>query len=96
MDALMAGISSGRYQVHVRAESLVVTDIVVYPGGMRAMNVIAAAGDINDMGELLDAIDARRASQGIERLQVIGRKGWARALKAKGLKPIAVVYAREI
>lgn len=77
--------------------SAMVVGIRVYPSGMRVGHIAAAAGD---MDELRDVIGPRAAQWGRERgcrmAMLEGRPGWARALKDHGWEHHQAVLLREL
>lgn len=65
-----------------------VCEVRDYPGGARAIQVLVAAGDMNDViGPLREQAEEWARSVGCTDVIVESRPGWARALRQFGYEP---------
>lgn len=63
-----------------------VTQIIVFPG-VKACRYVTLGGDVHgDFEAITDLIEEWAATQGCERMEIIGRPGWAKALKDFGYR----------
>ena len=74
--------------------SAMVTEIVGYPNGSHC-RIWLAGGNYDELRELeRDRLIPWARQRGCRRIELVGRKGWARRLK--DYKEVAVVMAKEI
>ena len=74
--------------------SAMVTEIVGYPNGSHC-RIWLAGGEYDELRELeRDRLIPWARQRGCRRIELVGRKGWARRLK--DYKEVAVVMAKEI
>jgi len=74
--------------------SAMITEIVGYPNGNHC-RIWLAGGEYDELRELeRDRLIPWARSQGCRRIELVGRKGWARRLK--DYKEVATVLAKEI
>jgi hypothetical protein len=87
-------ITSGGAQLWCGAASVIVTQIVVYPR-LKACRIWLAGGDMAELTEtMLPDVEAWAKAKGCKRMQVVGRKGWARVLR--DYREPSVVLEKEI
>lgn len=84
IEDLEAKIAHRRAFLFPGANSAVVTEIVEYPGGERAMQTLWACGDIEEVVALAPGIEATARMMGCTCMIVEGRRSWERVLKASG------------
>jgi hypothetical protein len=61
----------------------------------RALHLWLAGGDMDEIvGDLIPRAEAWGREQGCEKVTVMGRKGWERALAADGYRPAAVLLMK--
>jgi hypothetical protein len=82
-----AAILSGRMQLWPGSKSMAVTEIVEYPR-KRVLNCFLAAGDMDEIVDMISSAAAWGRAQGCESLTLSGRKGWERVLSPHGFKPV--------
>ncbi len=78
--------------------SVLITEFIEYPR-YRAFRLWlggAAPGQLRDLMALTEHAVAWAKAEGAERVIVMGRKGWARALRHYGFQPMCHVAARSI
>ena len=92
---IVDGISSGRLQLWPADNSCLVTEIVAYPQ-KKVLNVFLGGGELEEIAGMHTDVIAWAKAQGCEALTVSGRKGWERALKRHGWKPLHVTLTKEI
>lgn len=78
-------------QLWVRGNGLIVTEIDLYPEGP-VLNFWLAAGDLDDVLDLLPDIYEWGRGRGCERATMLGRKGWGRVLADDGWGPSSLVH----
>lgn len=78
-------LESGGAQYWETPNAAMVTQVLNYPGGAKAIRSIATAGDLEDIISVLaPQIEAWAADQGCTHSLVEGRDGWRRSLKHRG------------
>ncbi len=95
IEHVRAEIEAGRAQLWGGLNAAVVTKLETYPSGIKACLFWLCGGD--DMNEILDIeakVSAWAARQGCHRVEIIGRRGWLRALK--GYRETSTLLVREI
>jgi hypothetical protein len=71
--------------------------LMVHPSGksvavlqpVRDLHVFTASGDLGELMDMEADAAARAKASGFDRMTMIGREGWKRALKMRGWKPEA-------
>lgn len=86
-------ITEGRARFWPMARSAVVTRIHDYPRS-RTLRIWLAGGDMDELVGFLDAADNYARSEKCERIELEGRKGWAKVLT--GYEVTNVVLTREV
>lgn len=76
-------------------EAVAVTCISNYPTGLRVLEVVLVAGENRAWLQFEDEFIAWAREQGCQRIQQIGRRGWARTL-SDAWKQSAVMFERDI
>ena len=84
------GILEGRMQIWPGKKSAAVTEIVEYPQ-KRVLNCFLAAGDMDEIIDMINSAIAWGKLQGCETLTLSGRKGWERVLSRHGFETVMVV-----
>ena len=75
-------------------DSAMITEVVDYPGGLHC-RIWLAGGNYKELRELeRDRLIPWARQQGCRRIELVGRKGWARRLK--DYQEVAVTMAKEI
>lgn len=94
-DDISQAVLDGRMQIWPAPKGVAITEIIVYPRA-KVLHIFLAAGE---MDQLLDMIDAAREwgrSQGCTSLTMTGRPGWERVLGNHGWSRRSITMTREI
>lgn len=89
LDDVWQAVQNGQAQFWPAANSVVITEIKVYPRG-KVLNVWLAGGRLEEIMVLTGYIKKFAKEQGCARITMQGRRGWARIL---GMRPDAVVLS---
>ncbi len=82
VEAIDQALADGRAQFWCDGAAALVTRVVEYPGGARALEALAAAGDMQALvGSLAGKAEAEARVAGLTHMLVAGREGWPRRLK---------------
>jgi hypothetical protein len=91
-------IHEGRAQCWANGDSLVVTEVLVYPR-LRACNYWIALGDLHECSDLQADIDAWAAGEGCSIATATGRMGWLRLARTPlggAWRPRAVQFIKPL
>ena len=90
-------VMRGRMQLWVlgNVRAACVTELVVYPR-RKVCRLVTFAGDLKRARRLEEQMAAWATSQGATQLEIIGRRGWARTLKAAGWREVATIVRKDI
>lgn len=89
-------VLQGRVQLWPGRNAAIVTEIVTYVGGERAIQGLWAAGDVAEVMDLIPGAEAYGRLMGCTSVLIEGRAGWARALKALGYAPWSVTLRKAL
>lgn len=78
-------VKEGRMQAWTRNDSLVVTEVIMRPK-VNAINIVLAAGVMEDVLALQEDMMAFGREHGCTVMRMEGRKGWAKVLPGEGWK----------
>jgi hypothetical protein len=93
---IAAGVLSDRYQIWPSNNSVVVTEIVVYPQ-LKDLHYFLAGGNLDELKAMRPIIEAWGKELGCTRVSLAGRKGWERTfLKDEGYRPNWFVLSKEL
>lgn len=102
LDDLKTTLSSAQRQCWLCLDgesiaAVAITQITIYPQA-KVLELVALAGEgvVERIGEMHEWLAAAAVERGCSILQVIGRRGWGRALRKVGAEPAAVLYRMEI
>lgn len=96
LDDIKALIEQGKCQLWLGEASALVTDIMDWPQE-RALLLWLAGGDLDELrGVLRPQAEDFGKRIGCRRSMIIGRQGWARALKEHGYEPMAWICGKEL
>ncbi len=88
---------NGAYQFWASDNAAIVTEVSDYPGGVRAVHVLWATGDMDEMrGQIAPKAEAWAKSVGCSRIIIEGRPGWLKVMKADGYRPFSVTLEKDI
>lgn len=77
-------------------EAAIVTEVVTYPGGERAMQAIWACGDPDEIVQLAPGVEAVARMMGCTTMLVEGRAAWAKVLKPLGYVNFSVTVRKAL
>lgn len=80
-ESILDDCKNQRKQLWVFGESIVITEILVYPTGWRELNVFLYSGREEDYPEALNSILLYARAQGCDTFAGSGRAGWTRLAK---------------
>jgi hypothetical protein len=78
-DDIVKGILVGEYQFWPGPDAAIVTQIAVYPRRRVSLGFLAG-GNLNTVRRMERDIAAKAKAAGIEQIEIVGRRGWLRAL----------------
>src|SRR5688572_15985703 len=88
---------SGRAQAWFGEAAAIVTEVRTYPTGVRVIHGLVAAGDLEQIVEvLIPKAEAWARSIGCVLAIIESRPGWARALRARGYAPHQVAVRKTL
>lgn len=91
---IVDGVVEGRMQFWPAERGCLVTEIVMYPQ-KKVINVFLGGGELDQLADMHGDVIAWAKSQGCTGATIVGRKGWERAFKQYGWKPVFVTLAKE-
>ena len=77
---VLTAIKDGRARFWPLERSAVVTEILRYPK-RRVLRIWLAGGELDELRRFLPAADNYARYEGCDRIEIDGRRGWARELK---------------
>ena len=89
-------VKDSRLQVWPANESIVLTEIIVYPR-LKNLHYFLAGGDLDELSRMRPLIESWGRSVGCTRVTLAGRRGWAKTfLQDEGYSPQWSVLAKEL
>lgn len=88
---VISRVEDGRFQAWQEGDSVVVTEILGYPRA-RVMNVVLAAGDMDEVLACQKQFVPFARQQGCKKVVMRGRKGWRKVLPKHGWREEAVTF----
>jgi hypothetical protein len=89
-------VKQNKLQVWPATESIVLTEIIVYPR-LKNLHYFLAGGDLDELSRMRPMIESWGKSIGCTRVSLAGRRGWANTfLKDEGYSPQWTVLAKEL
>jgi len=89
-------VEQNRLQLWPAKDSVVLTEIVVYPR-LKNLHYFLAGGDLDELSRMRPLIESWGKSIGCTRVTLAGRRGWAKTfLKDEGYSPQWSVMAKEL
>lgn len=95
MGDIEAGIADGSLLLLASQKSVMVVETVEYPR-RKALNIFLGAGDLAELKQLAANLDNIARGRGCDMITVMGRMGWARALRDTGYKAKLMILQREV
>ena len=96
LDDLEQRIATRRAFLFAGKDAAVIAETVDYPGGAKAMQVLWACGDLEEIVSLAPGIEAMARMVGCTKMIVEGQKGWERVLRGQGYRFFSVTIARSL
>ena len=95
-DDVAQAVTENRFQVWPGVNSVVVTEIIVYPR-LKNLHYFLAGGDLDELSRMRPLIESWGKSIGCTRVTLAGRRGWSKTfLKDEGYSPQWSVMAKEL
>jgi len=95
-DDVVEMVRDSRLQVWPATESIVLTEIIVYPR-LKNLHYFLAGGDLDELSRMRPMIESWGKSVGCTRVTLAGRRGWSKTfLQDEGYRPQWSVLAKEL
>jgi len=95
-DDVLDMVRDSRLQVWPATESIVLTEIIVYPR-LKNLHYFLAGGDLDELSRMRPIIESWGKSVGCTRVTLAGRRGWSKTfLQDEGYRPQWSVLAKEL
>lgn len=95
-DDIAEGVAKDRFQVWPGVNSVVVTEIIVYPK-LKNLHYFLAAGNLDELKLMRPSIERWGKSLGCTRVTLAGRKGWANTfLRDEGYEPKWFILSKNL
>jgi hypothetical protein len=96
IEDIAEGLKKGRFQLWPADDSVVVTEIIVYPR-LKNLHFFLAGGDLDELRLMRPLIESWGKSMGCTRVSLAGREGWAKTfLRDEGYKPKWFVLSKDL
>ena len=96
IEDIAEGLKSGRFQLWPADDSVVVTEIIVYPR-LKNLHFFLAGGDLDELRLMRPIIESWGKEIGCSRVSLAGRKGWERTfLKGEGYEPKWFILCKDL
>lgn len=96
IEDIAEGLKKGRFQLWPADDSVVVTEIIVYPR-LKNLHFFLAGGDLDELRLMRPLIEQWGKSMGCTRVSLAGREGWSKTfLRDEGYKPKWFVLSKDL
>jgi hypothetical protein len=96
IEDIAEGLKKGRFQLWPADDSVVVTEIIVYPR-LKNLHFFLAGGDLDELRLMRPLIESWGKSMGCTRVSLAGREGWTKTfLRDEGYKPKWFVLSKDL
>jgi hypothetical protein len=96
VEDIAEGIRRGQFQLWPGKNSVVVTEIIVYPQ-LKDLHYFLAGGDLDELRLMRPIIESWGKEIGCSRVSLAGRKGWERTfLKGEGYEPKWFILCKDL
>lgn len=96
IEDIAEGLKKGRFQLWPANDSVVVTEIIVYPQ-LKDLHYFLAGGDLDELKMMRPLIESWGKSIGCTRVSLAGRPGWQKTfLKDEGYEPKWFILSKEL
>lgn len=96
IEDIAEGLKKGRFQLWPANDSVVVTEIIVYPR-LKNLHFFLAGGDLDELRLMRPLIESWGRDMGCTRVSLAGREGWSKTfLRDEGYKPKWFVLSKDL
>jgi len=96
IEDIAEGLKSGRFQLWPADNSVIVTEIIVYPR-LKNLHFFLAGGDLDELRLMQPLVESWGKDMGCTRVSLAGRKGWEKTfLKDRGYTPKWFVLGKDL
>ena len=96
VEDIAEGIRQGQFQLWPGKNSVVVTEIIVYPQ-LKDLHYFLAGGDLDELRLMRPIIESWGKEIGCSRVSLAGRKGWERTfLRGEGYEPKWFILCKDL
>jgi len=96
VEDIAEGIRQGQFQLWPGKNSVVVTEIIVYPQ-LKDLHYFLAGGDLDELRLMRPIIESWGKEIGCSRVSLAGRKGWEKTfLKGEGYEPKWFILCKDL
>ena len=96
VEDIAEGIRREQFQLWPGRNSVVVTEIIVYPQ-LKDLHFFLAGGDLDELRMMRPIIESWGKEIGCSRVSLAGRKGWERTfLKGEGYEPKWFILCKDL
>lgn len=91
---IVDGVYDQRFQLWSTGKGCLVTEIHVFPK-KKVINIFLGGGELAQLADMHDDVIAWAKEQGCSGASISGRKGWVRAFKKYGWRPLHTTIVKE-
>lgn len=91
-----AMVRDGRMVLWPGRECAIVTEVMTYTGGDKAMQCVSAGGKLEEIASMIGGIEAAARREGCSVTLIEGRAGWSKLLKANGYAQHSVTMRKAL
>ena len=96
IEDIAEGLKKGRFQLWPADDSVVITEIIVYPR-LKNLHFFLAGGDLDELRLMRPLIEQWGKNMGCTRVSLAGREGWSKTfLRDEGYKPKWFVLSKDL
>jgi hypothetical protein len=96
IEDIAEGLKKGRFQLWPADDSVVVTEIIVYPR-LKNLHFFLAGGDLDELRLMRPLIEQWGKNMGCTRVSLAGREGWSKTfLRDEGYRPKWFVLSKDL
>lgn len=92
---IVDGLASGHLQLWPAERGCIVTELTRYPRRL-VCNCFLGGGELDQLLDMHEAIEAWARAQGCSALTIAGRLGWKRPLERHGWEPLHMSMKKEL
>ena len=91
--SVQAALARGLRQLWVSDTSATITEMIVYPSGLKVMNIWLGGGDLAEILSWFPMMEAWGRTNGASQARINGRRGWARKT---GYQELRIVMSKDL